>query len=547
MSDVVKAVGVSTLPEPRSRKRAPRGLLVAAGLCALLVLMPLAFTVYRAATFGWDDAIELIFRPLVGELLINTLSITVSATLVSAVVGTAAAWFIERTRLPGRRLWAALTVAPLAMPAFITSYAWVSLSLDLQDFAGALLVISTAYFPLVYLPVAAALRGMDPALEESARSLGCGRVGVFMRVVLPQLRPALLGGMLLVALGVLSEFGAFTLLRFRTFTTQIYAEYRTSFDSSGASVFACILIAMCLFCLALEMRVRGRSRYERVDRGVRRAALRYELGAWRWAVVAAFAVLAIVTLGVPIGMIGFWLTQSGAAAITPAEVSPELLIESTLSSIGYGCAAAVVTTLACVPLAFLLVRFPSRMATTFERIVFLAQGLPSLVVALAIVSLAVHALRPLYQSAELLVVAYAILFLPLALVSVRAAFTQAQPRLEETARSLGLSWRETVRRVLLPLAGPGLGAGATMVFISVVTELNSTLLLSPSGTRTLATQVWIDTSTLAFAAAAPYAALLVGISLAASIALFTLLGRSAVAGRAAVLKEGLQAGSPPDK
>jgi len=547
MSDVVKAVGVSALPEPRSRKRAPRGLLVAAGLCALLVLMPLAFTVYRAVTFGWDDAIELIFRPLVGELLINTLSITVSATLVSAVVGTAAAWFIERTRLPGRRLWAALTVAPLAMPAFITSYAWVSLSLDLQDFAGALLVISTAYFPLVYLPVAAALRGMDPALEESARSLGCGRVGVFVRVVLPQLRPALLGGMLLVALGVLSEFGAFTLLRFRTFTTQIYAEYRTSFDSSGASVFACILIAMCLFCLALEMRVRGGARYERVDRGVRRAALRYELGVWRWAVVAAFVVLAIVTLGVPIGMIGFWLTQSGAAAITPAEVSPELLLESTLSSIGYGCAAAVVTTLACVPLAFLLVRFPSRIATTFERIVFLAQGLPSLVVALAIVSLAVHALKPLYQSAELLVVAYAILFLPLALVSVRAAFTQAQPRLEETARSLGLSWRETVRRVLLPLAGPGLGAGATMVFISVVTELNSTLLLSPSGTRTLATQVWIDTSTLAFAAAAPYAALLVGISLAASIALFTLLGRSAVAGRAAVLKEGLQAGSPPDK
>jgi iron(III) transport system permease protein len=547
MSDVVKAVGVSALPEPRSRKRAPRGLLVAAGLCALLVLMPLAFTVYRAVTFGWDDAIELIFRPLVGELLINTLSITVSATLVSAVVGTAAAWFIERTRLPGRRLWAALTVAPLAMPAFITSYAWVSLSLDLQDFAGALLVISTAYFPLVYLPVAAALRGMDPALEESARSLGCGRVSVFVRVVLPQLRPALLGGMLLVALGVLSEFGAFTLLRFRTFTTQIYAEYRTSFDSSGASVFACILIAMCLFCLALEMRVRGRARYERVDRGVRRAALRYELGMWRWAVVAAFVALAIVTLGVPIGMIGFWLTQSGAAAITPAEVSPELLLESTLSSIGYGCAAAIVTTLACVPLAFLLVRFPSRVATTFERIVFLAQGLPSLVVALAIVSLAVHALRPLYQSAELLVVAYAILFLPLALVSVRAAFTQAQPRLEETARSLGLSWSETVRRVLLPLAGPGLGAGATMVFISVVTELNSTLLLSPSGTRTLATQVWIDTSTLAFAAAAPYAALLVGISLAASVALFTLLGRSAVAGRAAVIKEGLPAGSPPDK
>ena len=115
-----------------------------------------------------------------------------------------------------------------------------------------------------------------------------------MRVVLPQLRPALLGGMLLVALGVLSEFGAFTLLRFRTFTTQIYAEYRTSFDSGGASLLACILIVICLVCLAFELRVRGAARYERVDRGTRRAVLRYDLGAWRWLVVAGLCALAIV-------------------------------------------------------------------------------------------------------------------------------------------------------------------------------------------------------------------------------------------------------------
>ncbi|MGI4856806.1 MAG: ABC transporter permease [Janthinobacterium lividum] len=517
-------------PRVRARRRAPAALLLAAGLCALLVFLPIAYTVYRAATFGWDDTLELLFRPLVGELLVNTALITVSATLASAVIGTACAWFIERSRLPGRRLWAALTVAPLAMPAFITSYAWVSLSLELQDFAGALLVITTAYFPLVYLPVAAALRGMDPALEESARALGCGPVTVFLRVVLPQLRPALLGGMLLVALGVLSEFGAFTLLRFRTFTTQIYAVYRTSFDGGGASIFACLLIVVCLVCLAFEMRVRGAARYERLDRGARRVALRYELGRGKWLVAAGFAGLSMVTLGVPLGMIGYWLTQSGAAAVTPAEVSPQLLFDATCASLEYGVAAAVVTTLLCVPLAFVLVRFPTRLATVFERTVFLAQGIPSLVIALAIVSLAVHAVRPLYQSATLLVLAYAILFMPLALVSVRAAITQAQPRLEETARALGLNWAQTAWRVLLPLAAPGLGAGATMVFIAVVTELNSTLLLSPIGTQTLATQVWTDTATLAFAAAAPYAALLVGISLLGSIVLFALLGRSAVKG-----------------
>jgi iron(III) transport system permease protein len=531
MSDAVSAAAPALGSVPaRSRKRAPRGVFAAAAVSALLVLLPLAFTVWRAASFGLSDAIELIFRPLVGELLVNTLTITIATTLASAVVGTAAAWFVERTHLPGRRFWAVATAAPLAMPAFITSYAWVSFSLDLQDFNGALLVLTSAYFPLVYLPVAAALRSMDPALEESARALGCGRWSVFARVILPQLRPALLGGMLLVALGVMSEFGAFTLLRFRTFTTEIYAEYRTSFDGPGSSLLACLLIVMCLVVLAFEFRVRGGARYERVDRGARRAVLRYELGAWRWLVVAGFAALTIATLGVPLGMIGYWLTQPGAAAVTPADVSPELLFDATLSSLGFGLAAAVLTTLLVVPLAFLLVRYPGRIATLFERTVFLAQGIPGLVIALAIVSLAVHALQPLYQSATLLVITYSILFLPLALVSVRAALMQAQPRLEETARALGLGWSQTLVRVLLPLAGPGLGAAAAMVFISVVTELNATLMLSPIGTQTLATQVWSDTSTMAFAAAAPYAALLTGISLLASGLLFALLGRSALLG-----------------
>ncbi|RQH09151.1 ABC transporter permease [Paraburkholderia dinghuensis] len=512
-----------------ARRRIPCALLAAALLGPLLVLLPLALTFSRAFSYGFADAADLIFRPLVGELLVNTLTITVCATLASAVLGTAIAWFVERTDVPGRRAFALLAAAPLAMPAFITSYAWVSLSLDLQDFFGAFIVITSAYFPLVYLPVAAALRGLDPALEETARALGCNRWATFVRVVLPQLRPALFGSMLLVALGVLSEFGAFQMLRFRTFTTEIYAEYRTSFDGGGASLLACVLIVLCLVCLAFEFRVRGRARYERVDRGTRRAAVRHALGRWRWPVAAGFLALNAATLGVPLAMIGYWLTQPGAAAITPADVSPELLFSATFASLRLGLIAAVSTTLLALPLAFLLARYPGRLATLLERTAFVAQGVPGLVIALAIVSLAVRALTPLYQSTALLIVAYAILFLPLALVSVRAALLQAQLRLEDTARSLGLGWFETMRRVVLPLAGPGLGAAASMVFIAVVTELNATLLLSPIGTHTLATQVWSDTSTLAFAAAAPYAALLTALSLVASGLLFTFAGKSALA------------------
>ena len=161
---------------------------------------------------------------------------------------------------------------PLAIPSFITSFAWVSMSQALQDFGGALLVVSSSYFPLIYLPVAAALRVMDPTLEETARGLGLGHWRCFLRVVLPHLRPALLGGILLVALNTLTEFGAFALLRFRTFTTEIFAIYRTSYDGSEAALFGTVLILLCLLCLAGEAWARrGRRPTARASPGGHRA------------------------------------------------------------------------------------------------------------------------------------------------------------------------------------------------------------------------------------------------------------------------------------
>lgn len=510
--------------------RTPFGLLAICCGVALLVLLPFAFILRQAASYDLNDAAELLFRPLVGELALNTLAIVGAATVASMLIGTAVAWFVERTHLPGRRMWAVLAAVPLAVPPFITSYAWLSLSLSLQDFAGALLVVTTAYYPMVYLPVSATLRGMDPALEESARSLGLGPWASFFRVVLPQLKPALLGGMLLVALSVLSEFGAFALLRFHTFTTEIYAEYRASFDSAGASLLASVLLLACLLCLLAEFKVRGQARYDRLDRGARRSPVRYPLGWSRWPVLVGFTALVIATLGVPLGTIVYWLLQSSDAAITPVDMTGAQLLSVTATSVGLGLAGATLTTLLALPLGYLLVRHPGRIATVLERIAYFGQGVPGIVIALAVISLAIRWVQPLYQSAALLVLTYAILFLPLALVGVRAALVQVEARLEETARSLGLNWWQTAWRVTLPLAGPGIGAAAAMVFITVVTELTTTLLLSPAGTQTLATEVWADTAALAFAAAAPYAAVLVGISLCSTWLLMSLFGKSAVLG-----------------
>jgi iron(III) transport system permease protein len=511
--------------------RPPAPLIAAASFPAALVLLPIAYTFVQATGVSAGDALDLLVRPLVGRLLVNTIGLVVVASLTCALIGTAAAWLVERTDLPGRRIWAVLAAAPLAIPAFIASYAWVSLSNGLQDFGGALLVVSCSYYPLVYLPVAAALRGLDPALEETARSLGHGAWGCFYRVVLPQLRPALFGGMLLVALDTLVEFGAFSLLRFRTFTTELYAQYRTGLDGPESSLLALVLVALCLVCLVAELRVRGQARYARVGGGSRRVAPPARLGWGRWPALLAFTALIGATLGVPLGMVGYWLLQHAQAAASPVAPSLPLVFDATFASVGYGLAGAAAALVLAAPLGYLTTRYPSRWTVALERTAYLAQGVPGIVVALALVSLTVQTLQPLYQSAALLVIAYAILFLPLALVSVRATLAQIPRGLEEAARSLGLGWFAVARRVLAPLAGPGIGAGAAMVFVFVATELTATLLLSPIGTRTLATEVWANTSSLAFAAAAPFAAMMLVISLLSTWLLARRFGAAAFAGQ----------------
>ncbi|MGH7101232.1 MAG: ABC transporter permease [Acetobacteraceae bacterium] len=495
-------------------RRRPSLLLVAGAIVGpLIVVLPVGEVLLEVIRIGPKEAVALLWRPLVAELLINTIGLVLAATISAALVGTAAAWLVERTDLPARRFLAVAAAVPLAVPPFISSYAWLSITPALEGFVGALIVVTSSYYPLVYLPVAASLRGMDPALEETARSLGQSAAGAFFRIVLPQLRPALLGGMLLVALNVLVEFGAFALLRFRTFTTELYAEYRTGFNGPAEALLALVLLLLCLICLVAELRIRGLARYARIGSGVRRPLTRLSLGRARVGVFVLFALLVLGTLGLPLGTILYWLTRHGAAAVSPAAVSFKGLIAATLSSVWLGLAGAALTVVLALPLSLLATRHPSRLVTLLERAAYLGQGVPGIVIALAFITITIRTVRPLYQTALTLIIAYAILFLPLALVSVRAALAQAERGLEEVGRSLGLGWVGVARRILLPLAGPGLGAAAALVFVSIVTELTATLLLAPIGTNTLAMQVWADTSTLAFAAAAPYAAMMVLLSL----------------------------------
>ena len=489
----------------RTRWSLPPVLLGTSVTVALVALIPLFFIVGYTVHVGWDEAWALVVRPRVGELLWNTTRLALACMALSAVIGTAAAWLVERSDLPGRRLWNVLLIVPLAIPAFVNSFGWISLTYSVEGYAGALMIVTLSYFPLVYLPVAATLRGLDPALEETANALGLGRWRTFVRVVLPQLRPAMLGGALLVGLHLLAEFGALQMLRFPTFTTAIYELYRSSFNGPAANMLAGVLVLCCLLLLLGELRLRGHARYARLGSGAPRPVTRARL---RWATGPALlglTALSVLSLGVPLGSLLYWLL-TGSSSSFPVQT----LVTTAATSLGLAGAAAVVTTAMALPVAWLCVRHPGRVGTLLERATYFGNALPGIVVALALVTIAIGS--PVYQTVPLLVIAYAILFLPRAMVSVRTAIAQVPPVLDDVAHALGASPAATMRRVTMPLIARGLGAGAALVFLAAVTELTATLLLAPTGTTTLATEFWSNTASIAYGAAAPYAALMVLIS-----------------------------------
>jgi len=137
-------------------------------LVTLGTLIPLGFVMVMTVTTGWDSVVKLIFRARIGELLLNTIGLVGIAVPLCVVVGVAAAWLVERTRLPGAKVWTLVLAAPLAVPAFVNSYAWVSTIPSLNGLPAGVLISVLSYFPLVYIPTAAVLSRLDPALEQSA-------------------------------------------------------------------------------------------------------------------------------------------------------------------------------------------------------------------------------------------------------------------------------------------------------------------------------------------------------------------------------------------
>ncbi len=496
-------------------RRAPYSLLLPACITVALLLLPLAYLVVRVG--GGSGGWRVLWRTSTLELLWSTGLLVGGVTLASVTIGVSVAWLTTRTDLPGRRLWAVGAALPLVIPSYVAAFCLlgafgprgllrqvlgVERVPEIYGYWGALAALTLSTYPYVLLLVSAALRGLDPALEEAGRGLGRRPVAVFARVTLPALRPSIGAGALLVALYTLSDFGVVSLMRYDALTRAIYLQYRSLFDRTPAAALALVLVAMTAIVLLLEGL--WRRRVSRSGPGTARQPRPHSLGGWRWPALAYCAVVVGAFLVIPATVLAYWLARGLERADLPWR--------EVLNSMSASAIAAAVAAVAAIPIALLATRYRSPGTRLLERLSFAGNALPGIVIALALVFFAANYASWIYQSLALLVFAYVVRFLPQALAGVESSLAAVGPRVEEAARALGRGPLATSLTVTVPLIRSGIFAGAALVFLSAMKELPATLLLRPIGFETLATDIWKSTSVGAYSRAALPALLLIAVS-----------------------------------
>ncbi len=511
----------------------PLQLAVLAG--ATLILLPLGYVTVLALSA--DVAIwHRLWTTRVPELLLNTVSLAGAVALLTFVLGVSTAWMVTRFEFPGRRLWEVGLVLPLAMPTYVLAYIynyllgfggpveqlWQMLAgpqariISPQSFWGVTIVMALDTFPFVYLLTRSALLSFNVSFEEVARTCGASPLHRTLFVTLPLLRPSIVAGLALVILYVVSDFGAVSLLRYQTLTYAVFQQMTGRSDNQAASILSILLVILALLFLLTERWFRRKSRFYQTS-GRFRTPQRIRC---RWlhaaALTACLATVIGLAFGIPAYLLVIWSLSPEAQAILDARFFGFVWNSALLSTL-----AATAGVFVGLPLAYLASRKPTRLNVGCLQAAYAGYVLPGPVAALAVLVLFLKVLPFLYGTVIVLIVAYVLHFLPVGLQSLEPSIQQITPNLEEVARTLGLTVRETWRRVTLPLIRNGVIVAWVLIFLQTMKELPATLLLRPVGFDTLAIRVWLEASEEYYQLAAPSALLIVLVGLPALVLLLS--------------------------
>lgn len=491
----------------------------AAAIVAAGVLLPIVYLTLRAASADLETLRTVVFRMRNLHLLMNTVSLAAGVLLLTTVIALPLAWLTTRSDVPGRRFVTLLGVLPLAIPGYVMAYVLLAVSgrygalsqllgVDIPrpgGYVGALLALSLYTFPYLFLNLRAAFLGLDLAIEESAQALGLTRRQVFLRVVLPQLKPAWLAGALLIVLHVLGDFGVVSLMRFETFSYAIFLQYTGAFDRLYAAWLALMLLTLTATLLTAEAKTLRGTFLARRGPGAAAVSPRTALGTWRIPVMLGLGVVATWSVVLPVGTLSYWALRGLGTTGTN-------LLGALIGSVSASVPAALLTVALALPIAYASARLKMRPVQWIERTAWMGYAIPPLALALAVIFMSLALAPSLYQTMALLVFVYAVHFLAEALGPLRTAFYQVNPSVEESARTLGRSRRAAFVAGVLPSIRPGLVTATAFIFLSVMKELPLTYLLSPIGFQSLAVQVWSMTNEAQYAMAAPHALMIVLVS-----------------------------------
>ncbi|MGB9750981.1 iron ABC transporter permease [Roseiflexus castenholzii] len=508
----------------------------AAILVGALAIIPLAYILIRALEA--DATVwERLWSRQIPALAGNTLALTVTTVALSTLFGVGAAWLVERTDLPGARVWRVLLALPLAIPAYVAAICWLILlrrggvidqiAMEWMGFArgafplpqitnlwGATMVISLCVFPYVFLPVGAVLRSLDRSLEEAARMAGLSAWTTLWRVVLPLAMPAAAGGALLVGLYALSDFGTVAMLRYRTFTLAIFQQFAGQVDRSAAAILSFVLIGMAIPVLygaawmARRERQLTRTRWQppRLTR----------LGRWQPLALLAIGGLTFFSLGLPLLTLG-GLTLQGWLVPTAVDriwgVNNAGVLRYALNSVGLAATAATGAIALAIFPALVAVRQPGRWSSLLLAACQSPFALPGIIIGLSFVLLFNRWMPMLYGTLAVLVIGFVFRLLPQAVTANESALRVVSPSLEQAARTLGDNGIRAFQRVTFPVAAPGLLAGWVLCFVTAMKELPTVILLRPPGFDTLPVRIWVAASESVHTQAAPSAFALIAVTI----------------------------------